>query len=94
MFEEQDPATVLTLEELLVAYYIKGFPISISMWVKCAHKPTLQGAFAKDFLVEKDMFNFKDNPDLGPDQPSTSRRRKENISNPHPKIKTLMTWIA
>ena len=33
-------------------------------------------------FVEKDMFSFKDNLDLGLDQPSASRRMKENISKP------------
>ena len=69
------PATILPAKEILVAYYIMGFPTSISMWVKHAHKLTLQGAFVEAVLVEKDMFGLKDNPNLEPDQPSTYRRR-------------------
>ena len=32
------PNTVLLVEELLVAYYSKGLPTQIAMWVKRAHK--------------------------------------------------------
>ena len=32
------PNTVLPVEELLVAYYIKGIPTQIAMWVKRDHK--------------------------------------------------------
>ena len=36
------PTNVLPTEELLVAYYIKGIPTPITMWVKRAHKTVLQ----------------------------------------------------
>ena len=68
-------AIVVLVKELLVAYYIKGLPTSIAMWLKFARKTTLQGSFAEDVLEEKDMFGLKDNPNLEPDHPSTSRRR-------------------
>ena len=58
------PVTVLPTKELLVAYYIKGLPMSISMWVKCARKLNMQGAFREAILVEKDMFGLKYNTDL------------------------------
>ena len=35
------PATVLPIEELLIAYYIKGLPTHIAMWVKRDRKETL-----------------------------------------------------
>ena len=54
----------------------------ISMWVKHAHKTTLQESFVKAIIVEKDMFGLKSYPYQEPDQPSTSRRRKENVSKP------------
>ena len=76
------PTTLLPAEELLIAYYINGFPTTISMWVKCAHKTTLQLAFVEACLVEKDMYGLKDNPDQEPEWPSTSRRRQENVPNP------------
>ena len=57
------------------------------MLVKHARKPTFQGAFAESILVEKDMFILKYNPDLEPYQPSTSTRRKENVSKPTPQNK-------
>ena len=79
------PSTVLTTEKLLVSYYIKGIPTSISMWFKRTHNPTLQGAFVEAILLEKDMFGLKDNPDLESDQPSPSRRRKDNAPKPIPK---------
>ena len=56
------PKTLLPTEELLIAYYINGFPITIDMWVKHAHKMTLQLAFVEACLVEKDMYGLKDNP--------------------------------
>ena len=55
--------TVLPIEELLVAYYIKGIPTQIDMWVKRACKETLLEAFCEAIQVEKDMFCLKDNPD-------------------------------
>ena len=57
------------------------------MWVKSARKPTMQGAFVEAVLVEKDMFSLKDNRNLKSDQPSTSRRRQENVSKPAPQKK-------
>ena len=81
------PATVLPAKERLIAYYINAFPTIIAMWVKRDRKTTLQAAFAEAVLVEKDMFGLKDNPDLEPDQPSTSRRRQENVSKPAPQNK-------
>ena len=76
------PAMVLPAEELLIAYYIKGFPTTIAMWVKCDHKTTLQHAFVEACLVEKDMYGLKDNPNHEPEIPSTSRRRKEHVPKP------------
>ena len=35
------PSTILPVEELLVAYYIKGLPTQIAMWVKRARKESL-----------------------------------------------------
>ena len=35
------PNIVLPIEELLVAYYIKGLPTQIAMWVKRARKESL-----------------------------------------------------
>ena len=43
---------------------------------------TLQLAFAKDCLVEKDMYGLKYNPDQEPERPSTYRRRKQNSLKP------------
>ena len=57
------PATLLPVEELLIAYYIKGLPMTIAMWVKHAHKETLQLNFVEVFTVEKDMYGLKDNFD-------------------------------
>ena len=34
------------------------------MWVKHAHKTTLQAIFEEDVMVEKYMFGLKDNTDL------------------------------
>ena len=51
--------SVFPVEELLVAYYIKGLPTPIAMWVKRAHKVTLLEAFAEAILVEKCMFFLK-----------------------------------
>ena len=56
------PNTVLPVEELLIAYYIKGLPTTIAMWVKRAHKITLQLSFTKPYLIEKDMYGLKENP--------------------------------
>ena len=36
------PATILPVEELLVAYYIKGLLTQIAMWVKRDHKESMQ----------------------------------------------------
>ena len=55
------PNTVLPVEELLIAYYIKGLPTTIAMWVKRAHKMTLQLSFTEYYLVEKDMYGLKEN---------------------------------
>ena len=52
------------------------------MWVKHAHKITLQAGFAEAVIVEKDMYGLKDNPDQEPERPSTSRRRKEHVLKP------------
>ena len=57
------------------------------MWVKRAHKTTLQEAFSEAILVEKDMFFLKDNPDIQIYHPSTSRRRKENVPKTAPQNK-------
>ena len=53
------PNTVLPVEELLIAYYIKGLPTTIATWVKHAHKMTLQIAFTEACLVKKDMYGLK-----------------------------------
>ena len=81
------PITVILAKQLLVAYYIKGLPTQISMWVKRDLKTTLQEAFLEAVLVEKDMFSLKDNPDTQKDQPSTSRRRQDNSPKPTPQNK-------
>ena len=52
------------------------------MWVKRAHKITLQEAFVEAVIVEKDMYELKDNPDQELEQPSTSRRRKYHVHKP------------
>ena len=57
------PSTVLPIEELLVAYYIKGLPTQIAMWVKRDCKESLQDAFSEAIQVERDMFCLKENPD-------------------------------
>ena len=49
------------------------------MWVKCAHKKTLQHAFSEACLVEKDMYGLKDNPNHEPKRPSTSKRRQYHV---------------
>ena len=67
--------------------YIKDIPTPISMWVKRAHKNTLQEAFSKAILVEKDMLFLKDNLDAQADYPSTSRRRKDNTPKPTTQTK-------
>ena len=43
--------TVLLAKELLIAYYIKGLPTTIDMWVKRAHKTNLQQAFAEAVIL-------------------------------------------
>ena len=40
--------TVFPMEELLVAYYIKGLSTQISMWVKRDSKDSLQDAFSEE----------------------------------------------
>ena len=45
--------SVFPVEELLVAYYIKGLPTPIAVWVKRAHKVTLQEAFAEAIYHRK-----------------------------------------
>ena len=55
------------------------------MWVERAHKNTMQEDFSKTILVEKDMFCLKQHLDVEADQPSTSRRRHENVPKPTPK---------
>ena len=57
------PTIILLVKELLVAYYVKGLPAQIAMWVKRDHKESLQEAFFEAIQVKKDMFCFKDNPD-------------------------------
>ena len=61
------PNTLLPIQELLIAYYRKGLPTTISMWVKRAHKITLQLSFTKAYLVEKDMYGIKENPNQEPE---------------------------
>ena len=48
------------------------------MWVKRAHKDSLQDAFSKSIQVERDMFCLKDNPDTTFEQVSTSHRKSES----------------
>ena len=67
---------------MLVSYYIKGLPTPISMWVKRAHKNNLQENFAEEILVEKDMLCLRENPYIQIDQPSTSRKKQENLPKP------------
>ena len=52
------------------------------MWVKCAHKETLQLTFIEAVIIEKDMYGLKDNPDQEPEQPSTYKRRQEHVIKP------------
>ena len=52
------------------------------MWVKRAHKTTLQLYFTEDYLVEKDMYGLKENTNQEPKWPSTSRRGKQNVPKP------------
>ena len=75
-------ATLLPIGELLISFYIKGFPTTISMWVKRADKTTLQFSFVEAFLVEKEMYGLKDIPDQELAWPSTSRRKQEHIPKP------------
>ena len=56
--------------------------MTIAMWVKHAHKTTLQVAFPEAIIVEKDMFGLKDNPHQEPNQHSTYTRRKKNVPKP------------
>ena len=44
---------VFPMQDLLVSYYIKGLPTPIAVWVKRAHKVTLQEAFAEAIYHRK-----------------------------------------
>ena len=52
------------------------------MWVKRAHKETLQEDFCEAIQVEKDMFCLKDNPDTSSEQASTSCKKIDNFAKP------------
>ena len=76
------PSIVLPIEELLVAYYIKGLPAQIAMWVKRAHKVSLKDEFFEAIQVERDMFCLKDNSNTASEQASTSRRKSDTSPKP------------
>ena len=72
-------ATILPVEELLVAYYIKGLLTQIAMWVKRAHGETLEEDFCEAIQVEKDMFYLKENPNTSSEQACTSRKNVSDV---------------
>ena len=76
------PTTILLVEELLAAYYIKGLPAQIAMWVKRARKESLQEDFSKSIQFEKDIFYFKENPNTSSEQASTSHKSIDNAPKP------------
>ena len=76
------PNTVLPVEKLLVAYYIKGLPTQIAMWVKRARKEYLQDAFFEAIQVERDMLYLKYNPDSTSKQAPTSCRKTDGSLKP------------
>ena len=83
------PNTVLPVEELLVAYYIKGLSTQIAMWVKRARKEYLQDAFFEAIQVERDMFCLKDNPNSTSEQASSSHRKSDSSLKPDATIQDL-----
>ena len=85
------PSIVLLVEELLVAYYIKGLLTQIGMWVKRDCKDSLQDAFSEEIQVERDMFYLKENLDPTSEQVYTSCRKSDSSPKPLLLIRTRST---
>ena len=74
-FKNEIVVESMSLENLLVAYYVKYLPTLLTVWAKRSHKPTLQQAFYEFILVEKYTLRLKYSPDVNTDQPSTSQKK-------------------